>query len=244
MQRMKNIKILIGLVYLILLIAFLYFLFSKFSFQEITTYNFIKTNSEYLVSLRESNLFLVSITFVIFGVFWISILLGFASILVLASGFIFGTIIGTVIALITLTLGSCLSYIIASFFFKDLVKDLLKDKLTNIFKFLQEKINKNEFFIIFLLRIIGGTPIQFQNIAPVLFNIKLKNFFFGSLLGFAPQVYIFSALGSGLEKQIEKNIETPSFLQMITSFEIYAPILGFFILLLLAFFLRKIFYKN
>ena len=78
----------------------------------------------------------------------------------------------------------------------------------------------------------------------MLFNIKLKNFFFGSLLGFAPQVYIFSALGSGLEKQIEKNIETPSFLQMITSFEIYAPILGFFILLLLAFFLRKVFYKN
>ena len=240
MQRMKNIKIWIGFVYLILLTAFLYFLFSKFSIKEITTYNFIKSNSEYLVSLRESNLFLVSITFVIFGVFWISVLLGFGSILVLASGFIFGTLIGTVIALITLTLGSSLTYIIANFFFQDLVKE----KFANRFKFLEEKIKTNEFFIIFLVRVIGGTPIQLQNIMPVLFNIKLKNFFFASLLGFVPQVYIFSALGSGLEKQIEKNIETPSFLQMITSFEIYAPILGFFILLLLAFFLRKVFYKN
>ena len=237
---MKNIKIWIGFVYLILLTAFLYFLFSKFSIKEITTYNFIKSNSEYLVSLRESNLFLVSITFVIFGVFWISVLLGFGSILVLASGFIFGTLIGTVIALITLTLGSSLAYIIANFFFQDLVKE----KFANRFKFLEEKIKTNEFFIIFLVRIIGGTPIQLQNIMPVLFNIKLKNFFFASLLGFVPQVYIFSALGSGLEKQIEKNIETPSFLQMITSFEIYAPILGFFILLLLAFFLRKVFFKN
>ena len=240
MQRMKNIKIWIGFVYLILLTAFLYFLFSKFSIKEITTYNFIKSNSEYLVSLRESNLFLVSITFVIFGVFWISVLLGFGSILVLASGFIFGTLIGTVIALITLTLGSSLTYIIANFFFQDLVKE----KFANRFKFLEEKIKTNEFFIIFLVSVIGGTPIQLQNIMPVLFNIKLKNFFFASLLGFVPQVYIFSALGSGLEKQIEKNIETPSFLQMITSFEIYAPILGFFILLLLAFFLRKVFYKN
>ena len=240
MQRMKNIKIWIGFVYLILLTTFLYFLFSKFSIKEITTYNFIKSNSEYLVSLRESNLFLVSITFVIFGVFWISVLLGFGSILILASGFIFGTLIGTVIALITLTLGSSLTYIIANFFFQDLVKE----KFANRFKFLEEKIKTNEFFIIFLVRIIGGTPIQLQNIIPVLFNIKLKNFFFASLLGFAPQVYIFSALGSVLEKQIEKNIETPSFLQMITSFEIYAPILGFFILLLLAFFLRKVFYKN
>ena len=240
MQRMKNIKIWIGFVYLILLTAFLYFLFSKFSIKEITTYNFIKSNSEYLVSLRESNLFLVSITFVIFGVFWISVLLGFGSILVLASGFIFGTLIGTFIALITLTLGSSLAYIIANFFFQDLVKE----KFANRFKFLEEKIKTNEFFVIFIVRIIGGTPIQLQNIIPVLFNIKLKNFFFASLLGFVPQVYIFSALGSGLEKQIEKNIETPSFLQMITSFEIYAPILGFFILLLLAFFLRKVFYKN
>ena len=240
MQRMKNIKIWIGFVYLILLTTFLYFLFSKFSIKEITTYNFIKSNSEYLVSLRESNLFLVSITFVIFGVFWISVLLGFGSILVLASGFIFGTLIGTFIALITLTLGSSLAYIIANFFFQDLVKE----KFANRFKFLVEKIKTNEFFIIFIVRIIGGTPIQLQNIIPVLFNIKLKNFFFGTLLGFVPQVYIFSALGSGLEKQIEKNIETPSFLQMITSFEIYAPILGFFILLLLAFFLRKVFYKN
>ena len=240
MQRMKNIKIWIGFVYLILLTAFLYFLFSKFSIKEITTYNFIKSNSEYLVSLRESNLFLVSITFVIFGVFWIWVLLGFGSILVLASGFIFGTLIGTVIALITLTLGSSLTYIIANFFFQDLVKE----KFANRFKFLEEKIKTNEFFVIFIVRIIGGTPIQLQNIIPVLFNIKLKNFFFASLLGFVPQVYIFSALGSGLEKQIEKNIETPSFLQMITSLEIYAPNLGFFILLLLAFFLRKVFYKN
>ena len=240
MQRMKNIKIWIGFVYLILLTTFLYFLFSKFSIKEITTYNFIKSNSEYLVSLRESNLFLVSITFVIFGVFWISVLLGFGSILVLASGFIFGTLIGTFIALITLTLGSSLAYIIANFFFQDLVKE----KFANRFKFLEEKIKTNEFFIIFLVRIIGGTPIQLQNIMPVLFNIKLKNFFFASLLGFVPQVYIFSALGAGLEKQIEKNLEPPSFLQMITSFEIYAPIIGFLFLLILAFFLRKIFYKN
>ncbi len=240
MQRMKNIKIWIGLIYLILLTTFLYFLFSKFSIKEITTYNFIKSNSEYLIDLRESNLFLVSITFLALGVFWISALQGFGSPLVLASGYIFGTLIGTVIAVMTLTLGSSLTYIFANFFFKDLVKE----KFANRFKFLEEKIKTNEFFIIFGVRVLGGTPIQFQNIIPVLFNIKAKNFFFASLLGFVPQVYIFSALGSGLEKQIEKNLEPPSFLQMITSFEIYAPILGFFTLLLLAFFLRKVFYKN
>ena len=56
MQRMKNIKIWIGLAYLILLFGFLYFLFSKFSIEEITTYNFIRQNREYLLNLREANI--------------------------------------------------------------------------------------------------------------------------------------------------------------------------------------------
>ena len=86
--------------------------------------------------------------------------------------------------------------------------------------------------------------LQIQNLLPVLFNVKINNYFFGSLLGFLPQAYIFCSLGSGLEKQIEKNIDPPSLFQMITSFEIYAPIIAFFFLLVFAFFFRKFFYKK
>ena len=174
---MKNIKIWIGLIYLIILSVFLYFLFSKFSIQEITSYNFIKTNSEYLVNFRESNLALVSIIFILIGVLWISVLLGFGSPLVLVSGFLFGAYFGTMIVVMTLSFGACLTYIIANYFFKDLIKE----KFSNKFKFLKEKIKSNEFFVIFLLRVIGGTPLQIQNILPIFFNVKLKNYFFGSL---------------------------------------------------------------
>jgi phosphate/sulfate permease len=66
----------------------------------------------------------------------------------------------------------------------------------------------------------------------------------GSLLGFLPQAYIFASLGAGIESQIKKNIEPPTFFELITAFEIYAPIAAFFILLLFAFFIRKIFYKK
>ena len=240
MKNSRNIKILIGLLYLVLLFIFLYLFFNKFSLEEVTNYNFIKSNSEYLVNFRESNLFLVSIVFIALGILWISVLQGFGSILILVAGFLFGAYLGTAIVVITLALGSSLTYIIANYFFKDLIKE----KFTNKFKFLEEKIKSNEFFIIFAVRVVGGTPIQLQNLLPVLFNIKMKNFFFGSLSGFVPQAYIFSALGAGLENQIEKNLEPPSFFQIITSFEVYAPILAFFFLLVLAFLFRKKFYKN
>ena len=121
MQRMKNIKIWISILYLILLSAFLYFLFSNFNIQEITTYNFIRSNSEYLVSFKEANLAIVSIAFIILGIAWI-FLQGFASPLVLASGFLFGSYIGTIVVVIALSLGATLIYILANFFFKDLIR--------------------------------------------------------------------------------------------------------------------------
>ena len=101
-----------------------------------------------------------------------------------------------------------------------------------------------EFIYFIMYRFIGGIPIQVQNLLPVIFNVKLKNYFFGSLLGFLPQAFVFCSLGSGLENQIKKNIETPSFFELITSFEIYGPIIAFFVLLTFVFLLRKIFYKN
>lgn len=240
MQRMKTIRLWIGLVYLVFLLTFLYFLFSNFSIKQITSYSFIKSTSEYLTNISESNLFLISIIFITLGIIWISLLQGFGSIIVLASGFTFGAHLGTGIAVITLSLSAGLTYIIASYFFKDLIKK----KFTNRFKFLKEKIKSNEFLMIFLLRIVPGTPLQVQNLLPVLFNVKIKNLFFASLLGFLPPAYIFSALGSGLENQINKNFEPPSFLQMITSFEIYAPILAFFFFLLLTYFLKFFFFKK
>ena len=238
MEKSKKIKIIIGIIYLILLSIFLYLFFSKFTIEEIN-YNFIKSNSEHLVNFRESNLFLVSIAFIALGIIWISVLQGFGSILVLAAGFLFGIYLGTAIVVITLALGSSLTYIGANYFFKDLIKE----KFTNKFKFLEEKIKSNEFFVIFILRIIGGIPIQIQNILPVLFNVKLKNFFLASI-GFVPQVFIFCSLGAGLENQIKENAERPSFFELITSFEIYGPIIAFFFFLVFALLLRKIFYRN
>ena len=63
MEKTKKIKLFIGLFYLILVGVFLLYFFSKFSIQEITSYDFIKNNRDYFFSLRENNLFLLSAMF-------------------------------------------------------------------------------------------------------------------------------------------------------------------------------------
>ena len=64
MEKGKKIKISIGLFYLIAVSLFLYFFFSKFSLQEITSYEFIKNNRDFFFQLKQSNLILVAILFV------------------------------------------------------------------------------------------------------------------------------------------------------------------------------------
>ena len=59
MEKTKKIKLFLGLFYLISIALILYFFFSKFSIQEITSYEFIKNNRDYFYNLRQSNLFLL-----------------------------------------------------------------------------------------------------------------------------------------------------------------------------------------
>ena len=71
MEKTKKIKIFIGLSYIALLIIFLLLFFSKFSLQEITSYEFIKNNRSYFVELKNSNLFLVSLVFLLLTILWV-----------------------------------------------------------------------------------------------------------------------------------------------------------------------------
>ena len=58
-----------------------------------------------------------------------------------------------------------------------------------------------------------------------------------------PSMFVTVAIGSGIENVIDKN-EKISLISVITSPEIYFPIIGFFVLLLLAFFIKKFFFKT
>ena len=239
MQNSKNIKIIVGLFYLVILFIFLYLLFSKFDLEEITTYKFIKLNREYLIGIKDSNIVLSSLVFMIFTIIWV-FLLGFGSPILLVAGFIFGKWIGTLIAASSLCIGATFLYIFGNFF----LKEIIKEKFLNKYKNLETKFKNNELIFIFIYRIVGGIPFQIANLLPVIFNVRVKNYFFGTLLGLIPSAFIISSLGSGIEKVIEKNDELPSMMQLLLSPEIYLPILGFILLVFLTLKLKKNFYKN
>ena len=239
MVKSKKIKLIIGLFYISLVSLFLYLIFTKFSFQEITSYEFIKNNRDYFYELRKSNLFLLGILFILFATLWV-FAAGFGSPLALLSGFIFGKWFGLLFAVIGMTLGATLLYVFANYF----LKEMIREKFLNRFRKLEEKFRKSEFIYLLIYRFVGGIPFQIQNVLPCIFDVKVFNFFWSTLIGMIPSLFLIISIGSGLEEIINQNLEAPSMLDLITSPSIYIPMIAFFVLLLVTIFFRKIFYKN
>ena len=240
MEKAKKIKIFIGLFYLVAICLFLYFFFSKFSLQDLTSYDFIRENKSYFFELKNSNLFLISIIFLLLTILWVFPFLGFGSPVALLGGFIFGKWIGTLIVVLGLSIGATFLYVFGNYF----LKDLIREKFLNKFKSLEIKFKKSEFTFLLIYRFIGGIPWQLSCLIPTLFNVRVKNFFFATLIGIIPQIFLAVSIGSGLEKIIDQNSEIPSITDIIFSADIYVPILAFFGLILITIILRKLFYKN
>ena len=239
MNREKKIKFILGLTYLAIISGFLWILFTNISITELASYDFIKNNYESINKIKNTNFLIVSLLFIVFTIVWV-LMLGFGSPIILFAGFIFGKWIGSIYAVISLSLGALFLYLLSGYFFRDIIEK----KFSTKFIFLRDKFKKNEFNFFLIYRFVGGIPFAISNILPVLFNVKIKNYFFGSVIGMYPQILVWVSLGSGIEKIIDQNLEPPTFMQLLMSKEIYIPILALFVILLLALVLKKIFYSN
>ena len=240
MEKSKKIKLFIGLFYIILVSIFLYYLFSKFSFQQLTSYDFIKNNIDYLSELKKSNLFLLSLFFLLFTILWVFPFLGFGSPVALLGGFILGKWLALILVVLGLSVGATFLYIFGNYFLKDFVREKFLSKFEN----LEIKFKKSEFNYLLIYRFIGGIPWQLSCILPTLFNVKVRNFFLATMIGIIPQTFLIISIGSGLETIIQKNLEPPKIMDIISSPNIYWPLSIFIFLVIITIFLRKLFYKK
>ncbi len=236
----KNIKITVGFIYTLCLGLILYGFFNFVDITQLNNYSYIRDKTQFLMLIKDQNQFWFTVLFFLFCIVWI-LLLGFATPISLTAGFLFGKLYGTLISVFGFTIGCTLLYFLANQYFKNLIIEKLSNKISKF----KEIFNKNEFlyFMIFRFAGGGGIPFAIQNLLPVIFNMKLKNYFFSTLIGLFPMVFILCAIGSGIEKIIENNTDT-SFLTMVQNKEILYPLLGFFIIIIISFLLRKTYFKK
>ena len=89
----------------------------------------------------------------------------------------------------------------------------------------------------------GGTPYAVQNVLPILFDMSLKNYIIATFVGSMPSMFVTVSLGSGLERVIDQNVEL-SISAVLFSPEIYIPLIAFFLILIIAFLIKKFYFKQ
>ena len=236
----SNLKLFVGTTYLVIILVGLYFLFSVVDFKDLTNYEFIRSNKDIILEYKNNNFFKLSFIFFIFSIIWV-LLLGFASPLLIFSGFVFGKWWGVVLALTATTIGAALLYLLAGFFFRDIIEEKLSPKFSK----LREFFLKNDIIYFTSFRFVGGggTPYAVQNVLPILFDMSLKNYIIATFIGSMPSMFVTVSLGDGIEKVIDQNAEL-SISTVLFSPEIYIPITAFFIILIIAFIIKKFYFKQ
>jgi uncharacterized membrane protein YdjX (TVP38/TMEM64 family) len=234
-----KLKLLIGTIYIICFSTLMFVIFSNLDFKDLSDINFFKNNQQLLNSFKLENIFLTLVLFSIFSIIWI-ILLGFGSPLALFAGFVFGKWLGTLISVVSFSIGATLLYYLANSFFKDFIKNKFSKKIKKFINFFK----KNDFIYFMLFRFTGGgMPFAVQNILPVFFNMGIKKYFFSTLFGLVPGIFIITSLGAGVGSFINKN-DSIVWSELIKDPEIYFPILVFIIILILAAVINKFFFTN
>ena len=237
---LPNIKWIIGSIYVLLLIAGITFLLTNYNISDFFSYEFIKQNKNTILEYRRENFLTLTSLFFIFSIVWV-LLLGFAMPLLIFSGFVFGKWWGILIVLTSTTIGATILYFLVGLFFRDIIQEKFAPKFSKLKKFF----NKNELVYFMFFRFIGGggTPYAVQNTLPILFNMSVKNYIIATFLGSMPSMFVTVSIGSGIENIIDQNAKL-SFVKVIFSPEIYIPIVCFFILLLIGFVIKKLYFKE
>ena len=234
-----KLKLLLGTVYLICFFVLMIVIFSNFDFKDLTDINFFKNNQQLLNNFKIDNTFLLLVLFTIFSIIWI-LLLGFGSPLALFAGFLFGKWVGTIVSVVSFSIGSTLLYALANFFFKDFIKKKFYSKIEKFINLF----NKNDFLYFMLFRFTGGgMPFAIQNILPVIFDMKIKKYFFSTFLGILPGLFILTSIGDGLGNFINEN-DSIVWGSLVKDPKIYVPIFIFILLTISAILINKFFFNN
>lgn len=234
-----NLKLIFGIAYLVIISIGLYFLLSVIDIKDLMSYEFIRANKDVILKYKSENFLFLTLVFFLFSVVWV-LFLGFVMPLLIFSGFVFGKWWGILIALTATTIGATLLYILVGFFFSDVIKQKLALKFSKLKKFFI----KNDILYFMSFRFIGGggTPYAVQNVLPILFDMSLKNYVIATFVGSMPSMFVTVALGSGIEKVIDQNAEL-RISTVLFSPEIYIPITAFFLILIIAFMIRKFYFE-
>jgi len=155
-------------------------------------------NADDLQNLVSNNFILVLLGFIaLYAILTVFMLP--ASILTVASGFLFGVYVGAPAVVMGATIGACGLFVAA----KTSLQDTLKGIAGPFVSKMEAEYNESPFSYLFTLRLIPVFPFAVANIAPALLGAKFRDYFITTALGIIPGTVAYSLIGHGLRETLK-----------------------------------------
>jgi len=127
------------------------------------------------------------------------------TILSIAGGAIFGATLGTIYVIIGATLGATFAFLISRYFARSFFEDIVEKKYPKIKEY-DDKLEKNGFMTVLFFRLVPIFPFNGLNFTLGLTKVKIRDYFFGTLIGIIPGTFAYVYLGSAIVEMNYTNI--------------------------------------
>lgn len=211
----KNKKLIISIIYLIILSIFI--ILSSYNLSKDSLFELLENFRFERKSHEPFYIFILVIAFFLITIIW-TFFLGFGTPINIISGFLFGTIFGSFLAILANTIGSTVFYKTFDFILDDKLYKQSKKKYRNLIRLLK----KDEIFYFFIIRLIFIIPQQVCNVLPLFVKMKVKTFFFITLLGTLPGRIIVANIGDSFYQSINysSSFSNGKYIEVFYSFSI------------------------
>jgi uncharacterized membrane protein YdjX (TVP38/TMEM64 family) len=152
-------------------------------------------SSDGLQAHVDANYAVAAVLFV--GFYMLAAALSFpaAAILTMAGGFLFGWLPGAAFAMLGATGGATLLFLAA----RTALGGFLRERVGGFAARLADGFARDAFSYLLVLRLAPFIPFFVVNIAPALFNVRLRTFVLATVIGILPGALAYSWLGCGLD---------------------------------------------
>ena len=186
----------------------------------------LKEHQNFLKNYVENNIIIASLIYSSLYFIIVSLSIPAATIMTLTGGFLFGQMVGTICVVLLASLGACSIFLSTKFAAKNSNKNTHGSWVQKMKNGFQE----NAFSYMLTLRLIPIFPFVIVNIVAGILQIRLKTFFFGTLIGIIPGSYVYVSVGVAMQTLLNEDNFTP---ESLLSPDIVIALTGLGILALL-----------
>lgn len=163
--------------------------------QDYFSLNFLAESRESLTGFVAANYLLSAAGFIALYVIAVAFSFPAASILTIFGGFLFGWWAGGLMVAVGATIGATTIFLAARSAFGDFLKQRMPARVKNM----ADGFEKDAFSYLLILRLAPVLPFFITNIAPALFNVKIRDYVVATFFGILPGTFAYAWLGQGVD---------------------------------------------